>query len=99
MWHVVLSVVASLLIHRYLASGRASTFLRWQAIGAVVLVGWGLTVFTVIGMDCLIRGNTEPLEDALRMVKIIPVAQFVAAIFAANVLYGSAIQAASTEGS
>ena len=98
-WNVVLSIVASLLIHRYVASGRLSPFLRWQAIGAVVLVAWGLTVFTGISMDCLIRGNTEPLEQALEMVKLIPVAQFVSAIFAANVLYGSAIQAASMEGS
>lgn len=98
-WNVVLSIVASLLIHRYVSSSRVSPFLRWQAIGAVVLVAWGLTVFTGIGMDCLIRGNTEPLEQVLRMVKLIGVAQFVSAIFAANVLYGSAIQAASMEGS
>ena len=96
-WHVVLSVVASLLVHRYLARGRVSTFLRWQVIGAVVLVGWGLTMLTGLSMDCLIRGNTEPIERVLIMVKLMPVAQFVAAVFAANVLYGSAIQAASTE--
>ena len=94
-WHVVLSIVASLLVHRYLSNGRVSTFLRWQAIGVVVLFGWGLTMFTAISMDCLIRGNMQPVEQVWSMVKIMPVVQFVAAIFASNVLYGTAIQAAS----
>lgn len=96
-WHVVLSIVAAFLIHRYLATERASTFLRWQAIGVVALVGWGLTVFIGIGMDCLIRGNTRAIEQTLSLVKLTWIAQFVAAVFASNVLYGSAIQAASAE--
>lgn len=96
-WHVVLSGVASLLMHRYLASGRTSTFLRWQAVGAVVLIGWGLSLFTAIGMECLVRGTTQPIEQLWSMGKLMPVAQFVAAVFAANVLYGSAIHAASME--
>lgn len=94
-WQVVLSIVALLLTHRYLATNRVSTFLRWQTIGIVTLAGWGLTVFIVIGMQCLIRGNTYPIEQAWEMFKFIPVAQFVAAVFASHVLYGSAVQAAA----
>jgi hypothetical protein len=96
-WHVLLSMGASLLIHRYLSTRRASTFLRWQAIGLSSLTGWVLTAILLVGMECLIRGNTNPIEYALNMFKLVPVAQFVASVFASNVLYGSAIQAATTE--
>lgn len=96
-WHVVLSIAACLLIHRYLGPGRVSTFLRWQAIGIVSLAGWGLTVFTAISLNCMAQGNTSPIEHAIFMFKFAPVAQFVAAVFAANVLYGSAIQASVAE--
>ena len=94
LWHVVLSVVASLLVHRYVDRGQTSTFLRWQIIGFVALAGWSLTMFTGITMDCMMRGNTLPVERALRFVNLISVAQFVAAVFASNVLYGTAIHAA-----
>jgi hypothetical protein len=96
-WHVILSIVASLLMHRYLATARASVFLRWQAIGAVALAAWGLTLFLGVGMECLIRGNTTPVEQFFQMFKLVPVAQFVASVFASNVLYGSAVQIAATE--
>jgi hypothetical protein len=97
-WHVVLSIVASLLIHRYLAAGRISTFLRWQAIGFVVLIGWVLSLSTAVGIDCLIRGSTWPVEQAGSMLKLMPVTQFVAAVFASNVLFGNAVQVAAAEG-
>jgi len=96
-WHVILSIVASLLMHRYLPASRTSTFLRWQAIGFVVLAAWGFTAFLAVGMECLIRGNTTPVEQFYDMFKLVPVAQFVAVIFASNVLYGSAVQTAATE--
>lgn len=96
-WHVVLSIAGSLLIHRYLAAGRVSTFLRWQVIGFVVLIGWALSVFIGVGIDCLVRGSTWPIVQALSMFKFIHVAQFVAAVFASNVLYGTAVQAAAAE--
>ena len=96
-WHVILSIVASLLMHRYLATARASVFLRWQTIGGVVLAAWGLTLFLGVGMECLIRGNTTPVEQFFQLFKLVPVAQFVASVFASNVLYGSAIQVAATE--
>ena len=96
-WHVILSIVASLLMHRYLTKSRASIFLRWQAIGSVVLAAWGLTLFLAVGMECLIRGNTTPVHQFFDMFKLVPVTQFVAAVFASNVLYGSAVQVAATE--
>ena len=97
LWHVVLSILASLLINRYLASGRASIFLRWQAIGLVALCGWGLTLFIGTGLECLLRGNSKPIDEVFSLFAFAPVTQFVAAVFASNVLFGSAIQAASTE--
>jgi hypothetical protein len=96
-WQVVLSILASLLMHRYLATSRASAFLRWQAIGIATLAGWGLTIFIAVGMECLIQGNTHPIDQILSMLKFVPVAQFVAAVFASHVLYGSAVQAAVAE--
>ena len=96
-WHVVLSIVGSLFVHRYLTTGRVSTFLRWQAIGFVVLIGWALSVSTATGLDCLVRGAIWPAEQAWNMFKLVPVAQFVAAVFASNVLYGTAVQAAAAE--
>jgi hypothetical protein len=93
--HVVLSIVASLLVHRYLTSGRVSPFLRWQGIGMVALAEWGLLVFVVIGSTCLIRGTLSPLEHLWIEGEVVPISQFVASVFAANVLFGSAVQAAS----
>jgi hypothetical protein len=45
----------------------------------------------------MIRGNTTPVEQFFQMFKLVPVAQFVAAVFASNVLYGSAVQVAASE--
>jgi len=96
-WHVVLTIVASLLMHRYLAIDRVSLFLRWQAIGLVALVGWGLTVSIGCILECVTRGNTMSIENLLSGVRFDIIAQFIATVFAANVLYGSAIHAASSE--
>ena len=95
-WHVVLSIVASLLIHRY-ANSRTSTFLRWQAVGLVALIGWVLTLFTGFAMDGLIHGRALAIGQVESFFKFVPVAQFVAAVFASHVLFGTAIQAATTE--
>jgi hypothetical protein len=54
-------------------------------------------MFLVVAMECLIRGNTTPVEQFFDMFKFVPVAQFIAAVFASNVLYGSAVQFAATE--
>ena len=96
-WHVILSIIATLLMHRYLPTARASIFLRWQAIGLVALAAWGLTAFLAVGMESLIRGNTTAVGQFFDMFGLVPVAQFVAAVFASNVLYGSAVQVVAKE--
>jgi len=92
----VLSVTAALMVHRYQANSRVSPFLRWQAIGLVSLFGWGATILTVVGAETLMRGSLPPLGN-LSWIKLIGVAQFIAAVFASNVLFGSAVQAASLD--
>jgi hypothetical protein len=96
-WHVVLTIVASFLMHRYLASDRVSSFLRWQAIGLAALSGWAFTIIIGFGLECLARGNTISIEHLSNSFNYVVIGQFVATVFAANVLYGSAIQAASSE--
>ena len=96
LWHMVLSVTAALMVHRYQANSRVSPFLRWQAIGLVSLFGWGATILTVVGAETLMRGSLPPLGN-LSWIKLIGVAQFIAAVFASNVLFGSAVQAASLD--
>jgi hypothetical protein len=96
-WHVVLTIAASFLMHRYLASNRVLPFLRWQAIGLVALIGWALSISIGLGLGCLIHGSTAAIENLLRSENLAFIAQFTATIFASNVLYGSAIQAASSE--
>ena len=96
-WHVVLTIVASLLMHRYLAIERVSSFLRWQAIGLAALIGWAFTIIIGSSLECLARGNTISIEQISHTFNFIVIAQFIATVFAANVLYGSAIQAASSE--
>lgn len=97
LWHAVLSIVASLLMHRYLTSYRVSTFLRWQAIGVVTLLGWVLTGVLALTIDCLMEGDLSSLEYKLSYIHYDRVAKFVAIVFASNVLYGSALQAALHE--
>ena len=60
-------MLASLIVHRYLAAGRASTFLRWQAIGLVALCGWGLTLFIGTGLECLLRANPKPIDEVFSL--------------------------------
>lgn len=96
-WHVVLTIMASLLMHRYLASDRVSPFLRWQAIGVSALIGWALSIFTVVGLRWVYEGDTTSIRYLLNSFRFGFLAQFVSTVFAANVLFGSAIQAASSE--
>jgi hypothetical protein len=63
----------------------------------VALIGWGLTALIAIAANCLMYGTIRPIERLFTMSDLVPVAQFVAAVFASNVLFGTAIQAASME--
>ncbi len=96
-WHVLLSVVASLSVHRYLSTRRRSPFLLWQLTGIIALLAWGLTFSIAAGLDCLMRGSIVPLERAFSLVELGYVAKYVSAVFAGNVMYGSAMQAASRQ--
>ena len=96
LWHMVLSVTAALMVHRYQANSRVSPFLRWQAIGLVSLFGWGATILAIVGAETLMSGRL-PVLGNLSWIKLIGVFQFIAAVFASNVLFGSAVQAASSD--
>lgn len=96
-WHMLLSVVASLLVHRYLIARGRSPFLLWQVIGLTSLFGWGLTFVLVIGMEYVATGNLSALQYTLRPFELDNVAKYVAAVFACNVLYGSVMKASSQQ--
>jgi len=68
LWHMVLSVTAALMVHRYQANSRVSPFLRWQAIGLVSLFGWGATILAIVGAETLAKqtffvGASFQVED------------------------------------
>lgn len=96
-WHLILSVVASLLVHRYLTVFRRSPFLLWQVIGTTSLLGWGLTLVLVMSMEAVMNGNLNSLEYTLNSGAAGYIAKYVAAAFACNVFYGSVIQASSLQ--
>ncbi|MEK6279188.1 MAG: hypothetical protein AABN95_02435 [Acidobacteriota bacterium] len=96
-WHVLLSVVASLLVHCYLTIFQKSPFLVWQAVGILVLLAWGLTFSVAVGLDCLMRGNIHSLERAMSSVEAGFIAKYVSVVFACNIFFGSAMQASSRQ--
>jgi hypothetical protein len=96
-WHTLLSVMASLLVHRYLITRVRSPFLLWQVIGLASLLGWGLTFVLTLGMECVAHGNLSSLEYPLRHFALDNIAKYVSAVFACNVLYGSVIKASSQQ--
>jgi len=96
-WHVLLSIVSSLMAHRYLSTHRRSPFLLWQVIGLIVLSGWALTFSIAMGLESLMDGNTDSLEYLLSRVEFGFIAKYVSVVFACNVMYGSAIQASTRE--
>src|SRR5215470_6151916 len=97
-WHLILSVVAALLVHRYLSTRVKSTFLLWQVIGIASLVGWGLTAVLAIGIGCLMRGDLYPLEHMLHAGEAAAsIAKYVSVAFASNVLYASIMKASSRQ--
>lgn len=96
-WHLLLFITASLVAHRHLATQLRSPFLLWQVIGISNVLGWGLTVFVVVSLECLMRGNLYPLERAMNPDGIADAAKYVSAIFACNVFYGSVMKASSRQ--
>ena len=96
-WHIILSVVASLLVHRYLMSDLRSPFLLWQVVGISSLFGWVLTAFLIVSMSCVMEGDLSSLEHALNPDKALIIAKYVATIFACNVFYGSVMSASSRQ--
>ena len=96
-WHLILTVTAALLAHRHLTTRVRSPFLLWQVIGIASLLGWGLTVFLAVGMECLMRGNLQTLHQALNFEATVNIAKYVSAGFACNVFYGSVMKASSRQ--
>ena len=96
-WHLILSVTASLLVHRHLKTRLRSPFLLWQVIGTASLLGWGLSVVLAVSMECLMNGNLSYLQLTLISDGTAEIAKYVSAAFACNVLYGSVMKASSTQ--
>lgn len=99
-WHIILSVVASLLVHRYLKDQIKSPFLLWQVIGGTALFGWGLTAFLLVSVHCVVHGNLVAVRSVERFVvsdEVWFIARYVATVLACNVLYGSVISASSQQ--
>lgn len=91
-WHIVLSVSAAVLVHRYLMGRVRSPFLLWQIVGMAALLGWGLTFALGLALDCIMRGDVN-LEFTMRVLKLDVIEKYVSAAFACNVFYGSVMNA------
>ncbi len=89
-WHILLSVIASFLVHRYLTV--RSPFLVWQVIGITSLLGWGLSFALVVSLNWIIRGDLNSLQNSINPTTLAFVAKYVSTVFACNVVYGSLIQ-------
>ena len=96
-WHIILSVVASLLVHRYLATRVRSPFLLWQVIGITSLFGWALTAFLVVSMSCVIEGDLSSLEHLMKPDDALLIAKYAATVSTCNVFYASVISATSRQ--
>jgi hypothetical protein len=72
--------------------------LLWQAIGAGSLLGWGLTVFLIVGMELLMSGGSMyAARHTFNSGDIVYIAKYVSVGFACNVIYGSIMQASSRQ--
>ena len=96
-WHIILSVVASLMVHRYLTTHLRSPFLIWQLVGVTSLFGWVLTVLLILSMGFVIEGDLRSLEYTVSTEKALVIAKYAATVFACNVLYGSVMSASSRQ--
>ena len=92
-WHLILSVAASLLAHRYLKTGRRSPFLLWQVIGFASLLGWVLSILGFVSLQCLVRGDLYAVQHLFNSDVIATFTRYFSVGFACNVFYGSVIQA------
>ena len=96
-WHIILSVVAALMVHRYLATRLRSPFLLWQVVGITTLFGWALTFVLVVSLNCILNGNLSSLEHFLNADDVLLTGKFAATVFACNVFYGSVMDASSRQ--
>lgn len=102
-WHIILSVVASLLVHRYLATRVRSPFMLWQIIGIASVYGWALTFLLLVSMGCLMDGSVRSLgrlvtaDDGWLSDEAWLIGKYVVTVFACNVFYGSVISASSRQ--
>lgn len=96
-WHVILCVVASLLVHRYLAARLRSPFLLWQLIGITSLFGWVLTAFLLVSMRGVIEGDLSFLEYLMKPDDALLLAKYAATVSTCNVFYASVISASSRQ--
>ena len=96
-WHVLVSVVAACLVHRYLKNRVKSPFLLWQVVGVTAMLGWGLTFLLGFSLECLMLGRLTPLVHAMNSENLAELAKYVSTAFACNVFYGSVINAASRQ--
>jgi hypothetical protein len=97
LWHIILSVVASLVVHRYLATRVKSPFVLWQVVGITSLFGWFLTLVLIVSLECVGRGDLTPLSYLLNSGKLALTAKYFSTIFACNVFYGSVMNASSRQ--
>ena len=95
-WHILLSVVAALLVHRYLMGRIRSPFLLWQTVGMTALLGWGLTIVVGLILSCMMRGDVD-LAHTLNLLKLDVIEKYVSTAFACNVFYGSVMNASSRQ--
>ena len=96
-WHIILCIVASLLVHRYLMTHLRSPFLLWQVIGITSLFGWALSAVLVVSMRCVIEGDLSSLEHLMRPDDALLVAKYAATVSTCNVFYASVISASSRQ--
>lgn len=96
-WHVLLFVLSSFVVHRYFARRVASPFLLWQLIGLAALCAWGLSISTVLVIDELMHPSISSLERLMSVADTLHVAKFIATVAASNVLYASFIQSAARQ--
>jgi hypothetical protein len=96
-WHIILSVVASFLVHRYLTPRLRSPFLLWQFIGMTSLFGWALTAVLIVSMSCVIEGDLSSLEHLMKPDDLLFIAKYAATVSACNVFFGSVISASSRQ--